>query len=246
MNQSNGAPKKSNVVRARVTIRGTRPLLQHAFGPDAIPLEKQEKEGVGGNDPSEWRRTCMLTPEGQLYLKGENVFACLRDGAKYTKKGRGSIQPLLAATLLVEEAIVPLNRRLPPGEEPRRDPTKRAEVFLDVSGVRNPSTKGRNIRYRLAAGPGWECTFTITFDRTIVSREQMRAVLRDASVLVGIGDGRSVGNGRFEVLAYEELTGAEEEAAAGGMGELAPDRVGKGRKGVRPLPAAAGADGMPH
>jgi len=36
----------SNMITAKVSIRGVRPLLIHHFGPDALPLEKQEKDGV--------------------------------------------------------------------------------------------------------------------------------------------------------------------------------------------------------
>lgn len=42
-----------NILNATVSIKGIRPLLWHAFGPDAIPLEKREKTGVAGNDPEE-------------------------------------------------------------------------------------------------------------------------------------------------------------------------------------------------
>src|SRR4051794_19345338 len=90
--------KGRNLLRARVTIQGSRPLLQHEFGPDAIPLEKAEKTGVAGNDPEEWRRTKMTTDDGQLYIRGDSVFSCLVAAAHHTKKGRGSIQPMVAAT----------------------------------------------------------------------------------------------------------------------------------------------------
>lgn len=94
-----------NLIRARISIRGTRPLLQHAFTEYAIPLEAQERTGVAGNDPEEWRRTKMVTADGQLYLTAENAFSCLRDGAKFTKKGRASIQGMVAATLQVEQTL---------------------------------------------------------------------------------------------------------------------------------------------
>jgi len=76
----------SNIVRARVTICGTRPLLQHAFGPEALPLEKGERTGVAGNDPQEWRRTCMITADGQLFIRGTYVFGMLRDAARHTRR----------------------------------------------------------------------------------------------------------------------------------------------------------------
>src|ERR1019366_9280479 len=127
-----------NIVRARVTIRGTRPLLQHAFGPESLPLEKGERTGVAGNDPTEWKKTCMVDAKGQLYIKPTYVFGCVRDAAKHTKKGKGSIQAVVAATLQVEESVILIDRFLPEGE-PTRDMD--APVYLDVCGVRNPSTK---------------------------------------------------------------------------------------------------------
>ena len=189
----------SNIATAKVTIRGTRPIFWHRFGPDALPLEKQERTGVAGNDPEEWRKTVLMTAERQLYLDGTQAFAAIRDGAKYTKDGRGSIQPKVAATLQIMEDVVLVNRHLP--AEPL--PTDVASpVYLDVRGVRNPSTKARNVRYRVAASPGWEATFTVLWDKTIVATPQLQASLIDAGKLVGIGDGRSVGFGRFDVVEF--------------------------------------------
>ena len=103
----------SSIVNVNVKIRGTRPILWHAFGPSAIPLEKQERRGVAGNDPSEWRKTVLFTKDGQLYVRPTYVFGCLREAARYTKKGRGSIQKLVAATLLVEDDRVLFDRFIP-------------------------------------------------------------------------------------------------------------------------------------
>ena len=36
----------TNIMQAKVKIKGVRPLLWHHFGPDALPLERQEKTGV--------------------------------------------------------------------------------------------------------------------------------------------------------------------------------------------------------
>lgn len=201
----------NNLVRATIEMRGTRPLLQHKFGPEALPLEKAERTGVAGNDPEEWRRTAMLTKEGQLFVLGTYVFSMLRDAAKHTRKGKGSIQAMVAATLQIEDEQVLLDRFLPK-DCPTTDPTQ--PVYIHVSGVRNPATKARNVRYRLAASAGWNAQCTILWDKTIVSREQMRAVLNDAGTLVGLADGRAVGYGRFEVTKFEELAGAEKKTAA--------------------------------
>lgn len=194
----------SNLVRARVEICGTRPLLQHKFGPEALPLEKGERTGVAGNDPEEWKRTCMVTSDGQLYVVGTYVFGMLRDAAKHTRKGKGSIQAMVAATLQVQDDRILLDRFMPKDGNPTTDSSQ--PVYIDVMGVRNPSTKARNVRYRLAASAGWNAAFTILWDKTIVSRDQMRAVLTDAGTLVGLADGRSIGYGRFEVVSFDELS----------------------------------------
>lgn len=191
----------SNILQAEVKITGTRPLFWHAFGPDAIPLEKQERTGVAGNDPEEWRRTVLMTEDRQLYVDSTYIFGMLRDAARHTKNGRGSIQSNLVATLQTLDDRVLVDRWLPADGDPPRDPTQ--PVYIDVRSVKNPATKGRNVRYRVAASTGWQVTFHILWDKTIVNRQQMEAVCIDAGRLVGLGDGRSVGFGRFSVISFE-------------------------------------------
>lgn len=204
----------SNIISATVAIKGIRPLWQHWFGPDAIPLEKGERTGVAGNDPEEWRRTCLVSKDGQLYIEATYVFGCLAGkdgGAKYIRKQRGSILSATAATLQVLDDRILLDRwfaGFPNGHTfnvatataPDRDPS--LPVYLDVRSVVNPTTKGRNVRYRVAASSSWQASFTLQFDRTVVSRGEMESALIQAGALVGIGSGRKVGMGRFAVESF--------------------------------------------
>lgn len=202
-----------NLITAKVTIKGSRSLLWHAFGPEAIPLEKQERTGVAGHDPEEWRRTVLATKQGQLYLKPTQIFSAIREGAKYTKKGRGTLMRPMGATLQVMDQRVLTDRWMPdfPNDgqmyDPQAaDPPEQDEdlpVYLDVQGVVQPKTRGRNVRYRVAASPGWTIEFSLLWDKTIISRSQMEAVLIDTGALVGIGNGRTIGFGRFEVLKFD-------------------------------------------
>jgi hypothetical protein len=188
-----------NTLTAHVTITGARPLLWHAFGPDAIPLTKRERSGVAGNDPEEWRRTVLATNDRRLYLGGTYLFGALRDGARFTRKGRGTLQPAVASTLQVADVpIFLIGLTLP--EPLTTDPAQ--PVYLDVRSVKNPATKARNVRYRIAAAPGWALTVAITWDKTVVSRGEMEAVATNAGRLVGVGSGRAIGMGRFEVTAF--------------------------------------------
>lgn len=191
-----------NILTAKIIIKGIRPLLWHHFGPDALPLEKQERTGVAGNDPEEWKRTVTVTKNKQLYLDPSYVFACIRDGAKYTKKGKGSIQSAVGATLQVATDRILIDRYLPDNIDALQNATDEP-VYLDIRSVKNPVTKARNVRYRIAAAPGWKATFEIFWDKTIVSRGEMQAAIIDAGKLSGLGDGRSIGFGRFVVEAVE-------------------------------------------
>jgi hypothetical protein len=192
----------ANLLQATVEIEGTRPLLFNCFSPDALPLEKQEKSGVAGNVPDEWRQSVLMTPERQLYLPKTYFFSCVRNGATFLKRGRSNFQKLVSSTLDVLDEIVLLDRFVPD------DPIQIWEsqvsetvppVYISVAGVRNPSTKARNIRYRVATSSGWRCQFNLRWDKTVVTRVEMQSICIDAGRLVGLADGRAIGYGRFEV-----------------------------------------------
>ncbi len=213
---------------AKVTIEGIQPLLWHHFGPDAIPLEAKAKTGKAGNDPEEWRRTVLVTDKGQLYLERSYVFGCLRAGAKHTTRKRGTLQPFVAATLQVLEDKILINRWLPKGSP--EVGAESAPVYLDRRCVVNPGTGQRNVRYRVAASPGWKAAFTLAWDNAVVSASEMEAVLRDSGTLVGIGSGRGIGLGRFKVLRFDTGDGhAKKPAAARSLGTNARKSLAAGR-----------------
>lgn len=202
----------NQLVIAKVTIRGTRPLFWSWFGPDALPLEKQERTGVAGNDPQEWRRTTLVTSEGQLYLDGTYVFGMMREAGKRIKRNRANVSKDVSATLQVQDAVVLVDRWFPNfpnghvfdigvAEPPLRDPM--LPVYLDVRGAVNPTTRARNVRYRVAASPGWTATWGMEWDKTVVGRDLMESVLIEGSKFVGIGNGRVIGMGRFEIVQFD-------------------------------------------
>jgi hypothetical protein len=115
------------------------------------------------------------------------------------------------ATLQVVEPVIPTTNRVLPPEPLPTDPTQ--PVYLDVQSVKNPGTKARNLRYRVAAAAGWHCAFTIQWDKTVISRAEMETVALDAGRLCGLGDGRNIGYGRFAVETFEVLTDAPPVAA---------------------------------
>ncbi len=200
----------SNIVTVRARIIGSRPLFWHKFGRDALPLEKREKTGVAGHDPEEWRRTTLTDKSGQMYLDPSYIFATMREGARMGghKVGKSGAIYAVQATLQITENRVMIDRFWPgyPNgqtfeaasvEPPPEDDDQ--PLYIDIRGVKNPNSKGRNIRYRVAASPGWSADFGLLFDKTVVATEMMHSILIDAGRLVGVGNGRTIGMGRFEV-----------------------------------------------
>ncbi|MFD1446900.1 hypothetical protein [Oceanobacillus profundus] len=118
---------------------------------------------MAGNDPEEWKRIYTADDNKQLYLNPSYIFGAMREAARYTKNGVTSIQSKVSATLQVITNRIYLNRYMPEQITQNEDDL----VYLDVSGVRNPSTKARNVRYRVALSPGWETEFRIIWENTI-------------------------------------------------------------------------------
>ena len=202
-----------SILAAKVSIKGVKTLAIHHFGADSLPLEKQEKSGVAGNDPEEWKRSVLLTKNRELFLPPTYFFGTIKEGGRHVKKGRGSILYDIAATLQVKDDFVKVcydNQPIVLPDDPLvidaySVPTDELpSAYVERIGVRNPSTKARNIRYRVAVKSGWDMTFSILWDVTVVSRIQMRQAIELAGTLVGIADGRtSIGYGRFVVTDWE-------------------------------------------
>ncbi|WP_150284125.1 hypothetical protein [Rummeliibacillus sp. TYF-LIM-RU47] len=188
-----------SLIKAEIKIKGIRPLLFNNFSIDSIPLIKKEKSGVAGNNPEEWKKSFQVTDEGQLFLRTDYIYSCLREGAKHTPNGRGTMEPIVSATLQIISDKIFLNRYIPKDESQiTKDDSQ--TIYIDVRPVSRRGVK--NIRYRLATSAGWETTFIIMWENTLINREQMKAICIDAGAFSGLGDGRKIGYGRFEIVSF--------------------------------------------
>ncbi len=160
---------------------------------------------MAGHNPNEWRKTVLMTPDRQLFIYSTYVFSCIRAAAPFIKRGK-SLQIAVSATLQIEEEVILMSDRFVPQEpeliERSQTFKELPPVYIYVEGVKNPSTGRRNIRYRVAAAPEWKCQFTLNWDKTVLSREEMEALCLTAGQFVGLGDGRTIGFGRFDVTSF--------------------------------------------
>jgi len=188
------------------TAIGTKPLLYHKFNIEVLSNKTKTKSGTTGNDPEEWKTTVHVDGK-RLFFPHDYWLSCIKDGGKYVKQGRGTISNKLAGCMSILSERTYLNIELPDlidkleTSDMPRDPTK--SIFLDVRGVKNPATKGKNVRYRLGVKAGWQTQVELEFDDTVLSKDDIRKALEAAGKFSGIGDGRSIGYGRFEVVDVE-------------------------------------------
>jgi len=185
-------------INALIKVEGIKPLLFHTF-PISILSEKQSK---GGEE--DWKNTVLMDQNRQLYVNNTYVRNAIVDGGKEIKVGKGNLSKKIASTLEVQELKILIEDRFVP-EEHQLLKLDTEPVYLDVRSVVNPATKGRNLRYRIAASPGWRCSFTISWDDYIASKENLKVCAENGGAFQGIGDGRKIGFGRFKVISFEIL-----------------------------------------
>lgn len=172
-----------------VTIKGISPLLMHRY--PLVPIEAIEKKS-----PEEQAELAAYRIPGdsqQLYVPGTAIQRSLVGAATFSKgKGRSSLQKSVAACVLVSPEYIGLGQ---------------TEYAIDARAVVIPATKGRVVRYRPRLDR-WEGTFTIDYDDTLVTENQLRRVVDDDGTRVGLLDFRPERKGpfgRFMVTAWKSL-----------------------------------------
>jgi hypothetical protein len=191
-------------ISAKISIEGIKPLLFNTFPISALS-EKKPKEGTTGNNKESWKETVLMDTERRLFVYETYVIKSTIEGGKEIKVGKGNLSKKVTSTLEVDGASngkIYLDELIVPSDEELTS-LDHMPVYLDIRAVVNPMTKGRNLRYRIAARTGWKCTFYIKWDDCLVSKDQMRLCVENGGVYQGIGDGRKIGFGRFKVLAFE-------------------------------------------
>ena len=179
----------------KVSVQGTGVLLLNSFTQEVLS-EKTPKSGSTGNNHEEWKKGVLMTQDRELYLLPTHFLASFKEGGKYIKVGRGNVSKKLVSTLTIPDTKIMLDGlKVPADADLLRLDTE--PVYLDVRGVVNPMTKGRNLRYRIACRKGWTASFTVEWDDYVVSKETIKLCAENAGMFSGVGDGRAIGLGRY-------------------------------------------------
>jgi len=172
----------------QVGIEGISPLLMHSYPMEPIEgLDKMSKEDQAKH--AEYRN-----PDGKLYIPGVAMQRALVAGAAYSKgKGRASLAKVAAACMMVSPEYLIL---------------KPQEYNIDSRRVVIRATGGSVIRHRPRFEKGWEVSFDLEYDNTMIKEEQARRVVDDTGKLVGILDFRPACKGpfgRFMVTSWHKV-----------------------------------------
>ena len=188
-------------VYAKISVLGVKPLLFHTFPMDTLTPGKA-KSGTAGRCEQEWKSTVLMMADRQLYILGSYPVASIKHGGKLIKVGKSSMLKKVESCLECSDNKILIDNRFVP-EEKDLTTDETQDVYLDVRSVVNPMTKGRNLRYRIAAKAGWSFTTVISWDDGAVSSETIRQCIDNGGTYEGVGDGRRIGFGRYKCTSFE-------------------------------------------
>lgn len=190
-------------ISSRITIKGTKAILFHTFPIDTLSVGKT-KSGSAGRDEEEWKSTVLMTGERQLYVMGSYLVGAIKAAGKLIKVGKGNMMKKIESCLECSQDVILLeDSYVPPDDQITKSSSD--PVYIDVRSVVNPTTKGRNLRFRVAAKAGWKLSTIIQWDDAIVSKENLKECVVNAGLYEGIGDGRRIGFGRFSLVSFEMI-----------------------------------------
>ncbi len=169
----------------QVTVKGDSALLMHSF--PLVPIEALEKKSVA----EQAELASYRDPDTKgLYVPGLAVQRALVSAATFSKgKGRGSLQKVVAACVVVAPERIPLG----------------VDTFaIDSRPVVVPATRGRVMRHRPRLD-NWQLSFEVEFDPNMLTEKQLRQVINDTGSRVGLLDFRPERKGpfgRFSVIKW--------------------------------------------
>lgn len=143
-------------------------------------------------EKNEWMGSIYWSEEGGgIYLPGEMIQACIKEGAKKNKLGKqidSAFQP-------IEDAAVEVGKRLPKTLE---ELYKFPEFSFRKAVKIPPRTGAMVMKVRPMVPRPWTATFVVEFDETVLSKDQVIKSIIDAGTYVGVGNWRPK-FGRFTV-----------------------------------------------
>ncbi len=172
---------------------GIRPLVMHnglladPTNPTVRRIKEITSKGSKKMTESDYEERDRLEWEGGLYwddeqgavMPSDNIERCVQLGAQKSRIGKD-----VQAACFVQDETVKVQYEGP------KEKTKMFDnpAFVLRKGVKVQTS--RIIRIRPMIPTGWNITFTIEYDDTILNEKSIVKAMNDAGALIGLGDWR--------------------------------------------------------
>lgn len=186
-----------------VSIEGISPMLHHSAAAVGMEITKKKKGGIAiEGDPNEWKTSIYFDEEAGVFLPALNVEACFIQAAKQFKiTGRQTASAYFKSGVFCETDKLPFyvsGKQIKKIEEIGENP----DTSILRLGVKNPSTRARNTRYR-AQFYNWSSQFNlIVAADDYITADLLKEVIEYAGSYIGLGDFRPR-FGRFKVTSIK-------------------------------------------
>jgi len=188
------------MTKYNVNISSISPMLHHgvhSVGMDETTVKKKKGGNALLGDPEEWRKTIYYDEKIGVYLPAVCIEGSIIEAAKQFKSGRGTLTKYVRGGLFTTDDFLSFLVN-------KKTIFNLDDVEIDKRSVKNPSTKGRNMRYR-AIFRQWESCFDIEITADdYIDGPMLLEMLKYAGKFIGVGDFRPR-FGRFEVTAFKEI-----------------------------------------
>lgn len=163
------------------------PLDEYAKALKALPNKKTE-EVIEEMARIEWEGGLVMGPEGPC-LRGQQLWKSVVEGARFTKNGRDVER---GAQVVVGSMLAPILYDGPRDLEGMWESGR----FVDRRTVKVGMQRVARTRPRWDV---WACEATFTLLPSVIEPADFLRYATTAGELVGIGDGRTLGYGRYTV-----------------------------------------------
>lgn len=187
----------------KIKIKSASPMLHH--GSQSVGMEKVELKKKGGTallgDSEEWKKTIYFDEKVGVHLPASVFEACLINAGKQFKvTGRKTATEYIKSGVFCMEECLPF---LVDGSPIKTLDDER--IIIDKRTTKNPSTRGRNMRYR-ARFDKWSSEFTIMVNSDdYITSDLLKEIIKYAGMFVGVGDYRPR-FGRFMLDNFKEVS----------------------------------------
>lgn len=181
---------------AEVEIEGLAPLVMHRYimgSSKTNPKDQTPKDEEYWNEiETEWKRTAYWDEKiGGLYIPSEAIEACLENGGKSVKIGRGTATKSVKAGVRCHSESLKIPVDLPDGAEVNSLDDLVDLDWIMVNAVRVPPRTGARVeRKRVAIPDGWKAKFKVIINTEAITRNTFESVLDKAGMLAGLLDWR--------------------------------------------------------